>query len=87
MFNFSYYSEKLNNYQNTNNSVVGKSKEETNGIPIKSFVGLKGKMYAYMTEDKRECKRAKGITKIAEEAKTIYEDYKNVLLDRVYTSQ
>ena len=34
--------------------MVGKSKEETNGIPIKSFVGLKGKMYAYITEDKRE---------------------------------
>lgn len=67
--------------------MVGKSKEETNGIPIKSFVGLKGKIYPYITEDKRECKRATGITKIAEEAKTIYEDYKNVLLNRVHTSQ
>ena len=36
-------------------------KDETCGVPIKSFVGLKGKMYTFIMEDKNECKKAKEI--------------------------
>ena len=36
-------------------------KDETCGVPRKSFVGLKAKMYIYITEDKHKYRRAKGI--------------------------
>ena len=38
-------------------------KDETKGVPIKGFVGLKSKMYAFITEDKHESKRAKHTNK------------------------
>ena len=49
-------------------------------MPIKSFVGLKSKMYTFITEDNHESKKAKGI--IDDELK--YEDYKNALFNRSY---
>ena len=36
-------------------------KDETSGMPIKSFVGLKANMYTFITEDKDECKKVKTI--------------------------
>ena len=49
-------------------------------MPIKGFVGLKSKMYTFITEDNHESKKAKGI--IDDELK--YEDYKNALFNRSY---
>ena len=51
LFNFSNYLEKANYYDNTKILVVGQMKEKTCGVSIKSFAGLKEKVYAYITED------------------------------------
>ena len=38
-------------------------KDETAGVAIKEFVGLKPKMYSYLVADIRENKKTKGINK------------------------
>ena len=60
MFDFSNYSTKSKYYDNSKNLVVGKMKDETAGVGIKEFVGLKPKMYSYLVDDDSEHKKAKG---------------------------
>ena len=53
---------KLEQFQNfENKKVVGKFKDETQGIPICEFVGLRSKMYSIKLDDDSEKKTAKGI--------------------------
>ena len=47
MFNFSNYSAKSKYYDDSNKLVAGKMKDETAGVAIKEFVGLKPKMYFF----------------------------------------
>ena len=43
---------KIKEYcNNDNKKVIGKFKDETNGIPIKEFVGLRSKMYSILYDD------------------------------------
>ena len=35
-------------------------KDETSGVPINGFVGLKSKMYTFIAEDNHEAKNLKG---------------------------
>ena len=51
-------------------------------MPIKGLVGLKSKMYTFITEDNNESKKAKCIHKNIVEDEPKYEDYKNVLFNR-----
>ena len=44
----------LKYYDNANNLVICKMKDETSGVPIKGFVWLKHKMYTYIAEDSPE---------------------------------
>ena len=48
MFDFSNYSAKSKYYDESNKLVVGKIKEDTAGVAIKEFVGLKPKMYSLL---------------------------------------
>ena len=48
MFDFSNYSIKSKYYDNSNKLVVGKMKDETTGVAIEKYVGLKPKMYSYL---------------------------------------
>ena len=48
MFDFSNYSTKSKYYDNSNKLVVGKMKDETDGIAIQDIVGLKPKIYSYL---------------------------------------
>lgn len=64
--------------------VVGKMKDEIYAVPMKDFVGLKYKMYTFITEHKDESKKVKGINKNVVDGELKYEDYKNVLLNRLY---
>ena len=59
-------------------------KDETFGVPIKGFVGLKPKMYTLITEDNHESKKTKGINKKVVDDELKYEDCKNVLFSRSY---
>ena len=38
-------------------------KDELDGLPIKEFVGLRSKMYSYITDNNKSGKTAKGIKK------------------------
>ena len=56
MFDFSNYSTKSKYFDNSNKLVVGKMKDETAGVAIEEFVGLKQKIYSYLVDDNSEQK-------------------------------
>ena len=56
MFDFS---TKSKYYDDSNKLVVGKMKDETAGVAIKEFVGLKPKMYSFLVDDSSEHKESK----------------------------
>ena len=68
LFDLSGYPHTSPFYDNTNNKVIGKMKDESPESPILEFVGLRRKMYSYQTiadahiEEKH---RVKGIQKQA----------------------
>ena len=80
MFDFSNYWTKSKYYDNSNKLVVGKMKDETAGIVIEEFVGLKPKMYSYLVNDNSEHKKAKGVNRNVV-ATISPNEYKDVLLN------
>ena len=54
------------------------------GVHIKSFIGLKLKMYTFTTEDTHESKRAKCINRNVVDYELQYEDCKIVFFSRSY---
>ena len=50
MFDFSNYLTKLKYCNNSNKLVIGKMKDETEGVEIEEFVGLKPKMYSFSVD-------------------------------------
>ena len=76
MLDFSNYSTKSKYYDNSNKLMVGKMKDETTGIAIEEFVGLKLKMYSYLANDNSEHEKVKGVNRnvVATEYKDEYED-------------
>jgi hypothetical protein len=69
-------------YDTTNDKVIGKFKDETNGLPIAEFVGLRSKMYAfkYAIDGKmKEKKTAKGIKKYVVKRDIHFQNYKDAL--------
>ena len=66
LFDTSEYREDHPLYSLENKKVLGKMKDETHGIPIHEFLGLKSKMYSMIYEEKGqliEKKTAKGVKK------------------------
>ena len=61
MFDFSNYSTKSKYYDNSNNLVVGKMKDETTGFAIEEFVEIKQNMYSYLVDDNSEHKKVKDV--------------------------
>ena len=59
IFDFSNYSTKSRYYDDSNKLVIGKMKDETGGVTIEEFVGLKSKMYLLLSEDDIEHKKKK----------------------------
>ena len=59
LFDFSNYSSKSKYHDNSNKLVVGKMKDETVGVAIEVFVGLKPKMYSYLVDDISEHEKVK----------------------------
>ena len=64
-FDFASYDRSSPFYDNTNNKVIGKFKDEASGRPIIEFIGLRPKMYSfiifYSDQREEEKHRAKGI--------------------------
>ena len=59
MFDFSNYSTKSKYYYNFSELAVGEIKDETTGVAIEEFVGLKPKMYLYLMTDNRQHQKQK----------------------------
>ena len=81
MFDFSNYSTKSKYYDNSNKLVVGKMKDETAGVAIEEFVGLKPKMYSDLVDDNSQHEKVKGINKNVVAAIS-HHKYKHVLLNK-----
>ena len=62
LFDFSNYLTKSNLYDNSNKLVIRKLKDETGGVAIEEFIGLKPQIYSLLV-DNSEHKKAKGVNK------------------------
>ena len=51
IFDFSNYSSKSKYYDNSNKLAIGNMKDETGGVAIEEFVGLKPKMYSFLIDN------------------------------------
>ena len=76
LFGFSNYSKDSKFFNETNEKVIGKIKDQFVGVIITEFVGLKSEMYSIKNDDK-EHKTAKGVS-IA----TQFNKFKNVLFNK-----
>ena len=56
-------------------------KDETAGVAIEDFVGLKPKMYSYLMNDNSEHKKAEGVNRNVV-ATISHNEYKDVLLNK-----
>ena len=80
MFDFISHSAKSKYYDYLNKLFIGKMKDETGGVVIEEFVGLKAKMYSFLVDDNSEHKKAKGMNKTV--VTTVgHNEYKDVLLN------
>ena len=63
MLDFSNYSTKPKYYDNSKKLFVGKMEDETAGVAIEEFIGLKSKMYSYLVDENSVHKKAKSVNK------------------------
>ncbi|KAK3910146.1 Peptide methionine sulfoxide reductase MsrA 2, partial [Frankliniella fusca] len=63
-----------------NKKVLGKFKDELNGVPLKAMVGLRAKMYSFQTANTEKCV-AKGVPKTAVKTQITFQDYKDCLIN------
>ena len=63
-----------------NKKVLGMFKDEAAGKIIKEFVGLRAKLYSFVTDGGEESKKCKGIKKQVVENSITHKDYKTCLL-------
>ena len=76
LFDFSNYSKDWKFFDETNEKVIGKMKDEFGGVIVTEFVGLKSKMHSMKKIDGKECNTAKGLS-IA----TVFDKFKDVLFN------
>ena len=79
LFDTSEYKQDKPLHSTANKKVIGKMKDETHGIPIQEFVGLRPKMYSITyTEENNEVekKTAKGIKKCVTKRVIRHKSYK-----------
>ena len=80
-FDNSDYPENSPYFNKTNKKVIGKFKDESAGIPITEFVGLRSKMYSYVKDNDEGGKTAKGIKKQVIKKNITHDNYKEVLFN------
>jgi len=81
LFDFSEYPQEHFLRNDGNKKVPGKMKDETHGEPISEFIALRSKMYSFLCRGK-ECKRAKGISKVTVKKDLKHAYYKDTLFGK-----
>ena len=83
IYDTSNYSTSHHLYSIDNKKVVGKFKDELGGNPIKEFIGLRSKMYAYHCgdDDDDNGKRAKGVQRSVLKNTITVDDYRTCLVE------
>ena len=61
LFDFSNYSKDSTFYDDANNNIIGKMKDEYGGAIIDQFIGLKSKMYSIKKINRSESSTTKGV--------------------------
>ena len=82
LFGNSDYSDDSPYYFKENKKVIGKMKDETAGVPIVEFIGLRSKMYSYMKNNNKGSKTAKGIKKSVIKKDIDHINYKGTLFSK-----
>ena len=80
LFDNSDYPSDSKFYFSENKKVIGKFKDETAGVPIKEFIGLKSKMYSISLDNEKNSKKAKGVKKNVIRKGISHGDYLDVLM-------
>ena len=80
-FDNSDYNKESPFYNADNKKVIGKFKDESAGIPITEFVGLRSKMYSYVKDNEQTARTAKGIKKQVIKKNLTHDNYKEVLFN------
>ena len=78
-FDNSDYPSDSKFYFSENKKVIGKFKDETAGVPIREFIGLKSKMYSISLDNEKNSKKAKGVKKNVVKKGISHGDYLQVL--------
>ena len=78
-FDNSDYPENSEFYFKENKKVIGKFKDETAGVPIEDFIGLKSKMYSVSLDSGKDSKKAKGVKENVIRKGISHPDYQDVL--------
>ena len=73
-------------HSNKNKKVVGKFKDELNGVAALEFVGLRAKMYSLLLPDNKCKNTAKGIPKSFAKKHITHEQYRQCLQQESTTS-
>ena len=61
-FDFSNFPKDSKIFDETNKKVIGKMKDEFDGVIVIEFVGLKSKMHSTKKIDGKECSTVKGVS-------------------------
>ena len=77
LLDFCGYPKDSKYYDNSNKKVLGKIKDELNGIKIAEFVGLKSKIYSLISVNSEVINKAKGVNK-----KLRHKEYLDVLFNK-----
>jgi hypothetical protein len=80
-FDFSDYPKDHPLYSSKNKKVIGKFKDETNGVAIQEFVGLRAKMYSILVDGKAK-KRAKGVKQCVVKGEITHNDYRKAIFSK-----
>ena len=82
LYDTSNYPKEHFLFSNANKKVIGKFKDETGGLPITEWIGLRAKMYSILTEDGKEKKTGKGIKKSVLKKEIKHQDFKDCLFQQ-----
>lgn len=82
LFDFSDYAVNNQFHDTTNKKVIGKFKDESLGVPILEFVGLRAKCYSVMHDDDHQKNTAKGVTQCVRDQYLHHNEYYNTLFNQ-----